>query len=440
MTTSTPPASLKQKTLAALPWAAAVTGLGGAAAINQTMPNTVDTNTAALGLAIAGLVASSKILGNAAEDFGNKTGMPGAALGVMLGFMSSVPELAVTINACLQGEAGLGIGNVTGSNIANPFLAMALPMMIFGMKVADGTIDNMSYDNRFMVGAGLMIPALAMADQFGLASMDMVNVMPGYAMLGLLGAYVYGKVKGWDKPKLALARPAPVKPVPAEPSPLPKDIEKSLIKRLEQLAAENEGKIAAADPVTNETFDALEKKLGTEIPAAERETYLQKYAGPLARMGIGAAGLIAAADLIVNNGTLAATGAGFDPTLVGTIAVAVGTSLPEIFINIDAFARKKYDQAFGNVLGSNVFNVLMIAGVAAVYLKADLPEAFQLLNEDGGVNLKGVVNDGFLIAATLYMGALAKNPAAASKYARLIGAAGVGAYAGFTGLSYVLGG
>ena len=70
-------------------------------------------------------------------------------------------------------------------------------------------------------------------------------------------------------------------------------------------------------------------------------------------------------DFVVNSAVAIATAAGLSQTLIGLTIVALGTSLPELATSVVAAKKGELDMAVGNVVGSNVFNILMILGVAA---------------------------------------------------------------------------
>ena len=70
-------------------------------------------------------------------------------------------------------------------------------------------------------------------------------------------------------------------------------------------------------------------------------------------------------DFVVNSAVAIATAAGLSQTLIGLTIVACGTSLPELATSVVAAKKGELDMAVGNVVGSNVFNILMILGVAA---------------------------------------------------------------------------
>ncbi|WP_017727791.1 calcium/sodium antiporter [Halalkalibacterium ligniniphilum] len=81
---------------------------------------------------------------------------------------------------------------------------------------------------------------------------------------------------------------------------------------------------------------------------------------------IGLTAIIFGGDLVVNNSTAIAYTLGMSETLVGLTIVAVGTSLPELVTSITAAIKKESEIALGNIVGSNIFNILFILGISSV--------------------------------------------------------------------------
>jgi cation:H+ antiporter len=80
----------------------------------------------------------------------------------------------------------------------------------------------------------------------------------------------------------------------------------------------------------------------------------------------GLAALVVGADLLVRGASKLALGFGISPLVVGLTIVAFGTSAPEMAVSVGAVLEGKTDIAIGNVVGSNVFNVLFILGLSAL--------------------------------------------------------------------------
>ncbi|MFC4725371.1 calcium/sodium antiporter [Glycocaulis abyssi] len=105
----------------------------------------------------------------------------------------------------------------------------------------------------------------------------------------------------------------------------------------------------------------------------------------LAFLGAGFAGVIFGAGLLVDGAVSAATALGVPQAVIGLTIVAVGTSLPELAASLSAARRGEGDIAFGNIVGSNIFNILGILGVTA--LVSPLQVTGGLAGSDLGVML-----------------------------------------------------
>ncbi len=91
---------------------------------------------------------------------------------------------------------------------------------------------------------------------------------------------------------------------------------------------------------------------------------------------VGLIGLPLGASLLVENASAIATRMGVSDTIIGLTLVAVGTSLPELATTVVAAMRKHADVALGNVIGSNLFNLLLIVGIAGLVGPIPVPESF----------------------------------------------------------------
>ncbi len=91
---------------------------------------------------------------------------------------------------------------------------------------------------------------------------------------------------------------------------------------------------------------------------------------------LGMIGLPIGAELLVRNSVLIATDFGLSEAVIGLTLVAIGTSLPELATTVMAAYRRQADVALGNVIGSNMFNLLGIVGVGALFGKLPIPHPF----------------------------------------------------------------
>lgn len=104
----------------------------------------------------------------------------------------------------------------------------------------------------------------------------------------------------------------------------------------------------------------------TEMPEpSEAEKNINVFIKLLLIVG-GAAGIVIGGQLVVNSATEIATSLGMSQKLVGLTIVAMGTSLPELVTSVVAALKGENDIALGNVLGSNIFNIILILGASSI--------------------------------------------------------------------------
>jgi cation:H+ antiporter len=149
--------------------------------------------------------------------------------------------------------------------------------------------------------------------------------------------------------------------------------------------------------------------------------------GPL-RMALfllgGLVALIAGAWLLVEGATGIATALGISETVIGLTIVAVGTSLPELATSVAAARKGEAELALGNVLGSNVFNILAILGLTAAIVPIPVPEGLS------PVDLVAMAASAAALLAVLFLGRIGRG----------VGAAFLLAYAGYIGWLALAGG
>lgn len=109
----------------------------------------------------------------------------------------------------------------------------------------------------------------------------------------------------------------------------------------------------------------------------------------------GASGIVIGGDMVVDNARSIALYAGMSDTLAGLTICAVGTSLPELVTSVAASKKGENDMAVGNVIGSNIFNVLGIPGISGMITPIDLTAA------GDGSDINALIDGTLLIAASI---------------------------------------
>jgi len=258
---------------------------------------------------LVALVAGAELLVRGAARIAARTGVSSVVIGLtVVAFGTSTPELAVSVQATLDGRGELAIGNAVGSNIANVLLILGVAALVGGGLVVAQRIVRI--DVPIMIGASVLVLVLALDGALGRAE--------GALLVGLLIAYTVWTIRG---------------------------------------ARRDAGEILA------EYDEALD-------PAALRRT---PVAVDVALVLAGLVLLAVGARWLVGSASTIAADLGASDLVIGLTVVAIGTSMPELATSVVAARRGERDIAVGNVVGSNVFNLLGVIGVSAIVGSTALP-------------------------------------------------------------------
>ena len=119
-------------------------------------------------------------------------------------------------------------------------------------------------------------------------------------------------------------------------------------------------------------------------PEEEEQTDLQKTTPKyfllkaIVMSVVGLAAIIWGSDLAVDGATGLAKLIGVNDRIIGLTVIALGTSLPELFTSVAAAMKKNCDIAIGNIIGSNIFNILMVVGLSSVIVDVPFVSAFRI--------------------------------------------------------------
>ena len=126
-------------------------------------------------------------------------------------------------------------------------------------------------------------------------------------------------------------------------------------------------------------FKGIGKGTNQETEQAQEEVEEVKSYSWIASIGLFAGGIVGlyfGSELLVNNAVLISKEYGVSERIIGVTIVAIGTSLPELVTSIIAALSKRTDLALGNILGSNIMNILSIIGLTAIIKPIAVSEAF----------------------------------------------------------------
>lgn len=265
-----------------------------------------------LGIGLAALMFGGEWLVKGSVGLAARLGVAPIVIGLtVVAFGTSTPELVVNLSAGLRGNSSIGFGNVVGSNIANVGLLLGLSALLAPLSI-----------HRVIV--------MREIPMMNLACLAMLALGAG----GVLGAENAGYTRGDGVMLLLLFSVF-----------LYYTVTEALLR---SRAEEPEGDSMSARPLS-----------ATKI---------------LLFIGGGLGALILGGESTVAGATSIARSLGIAETVIALTIVALGTSLPELATTLSAARSGQGDIAIGNIVGSNIFNLLFIWGISVVVAPAAVPE------------------------------------------------------------------
>ncbi|RDV39872.1 sodium:calcium antiporter [Bradymonadaceae bacterium TMQ3] len=272
----------------------------------------------ALALVLVGFVVlmlGAEVLVRGASALALAMGISPLVVGLtVVALGTSAPEIAVSVGAALGGTGDLALGNVIGSNIFNVLFILGLSALITPLVVHNAIVRR---DVPVMIAASVLV--------WWMARDGILVRVEAVALCGGLVAYI-----------VALLLEARASPEP---------LDAALIDAAAEHASSDDASASDA-PIRS---DGWKQRLFqvTMLPA-------------------GAGLLVIGAGWLVDGAKTIALGLGVSELVVGLTLVAAGTSLPEVATSVLAGVRGQRDLAVGNVIGSNIFNLLAVLGAAGV--------------------------------------------------------------------------
>lgn len=263
---------------------------------------------------IALLVVGAEVLVKGASRLARAIGISPFVVGLtVVAFGTSAPELGGSLRAVFEDEAALAVGAVIGSNIANIGLILGVTAIICPIAVKLSVIRK---EAAIMIGATVATVPLMIG--------GLNRIEGGLLFAGLLAflifAYVNGKKSGDGDEAAELDRAA----------------------------------------------QELDDEIGTSDDNARIGISVLFVAAGLAMLFFGS-------DWLVDGASSLAEMVGVPAAVIGLSLVAFGTSVPELALSALAALRKEPDIAIGNIIGSNIFNLLCVLGVTALFAPDALP-------------------------------------------------------------------
>jgi cation:H+ antiporter len=231
----------------------------------------------------------------------------------VVAFGTSAPELVVSVVSSLKGKSMIAVGNVVGSNICNIALVLAVSALLNPIKSHSSVVRR---DIPIMLVISLYLMVLSFNSHLG--RLEGFSLFAGVIVYTVMNYY-------W---------------------------------------------------VRKDTIDDAGGK-GEDIAGEVADIgFVQTRGRQLLFIGAGIVGVVAGAEIVVDAVVKIMTIIGVSEKFIGLTIVAFGTSLPELATSVVAAIRKEMDISIGNLVGSNVFNILSVIGAAALVRPIPIPGGF----------------------------------------------------------------
>ncbi len=233
--------------------------------------------------------------------------VPSIIIGLTIVAMgTSLPETAVSVSASLAGNNELAVSNVVGSNIFNLMVVIGVCAILATVNVARETIRRDIPLSLICAGFLMLLGIIGLGDKTGMT----LGHLDGVIFIVLFACYIIYMVRTAMK-------------------------------------ASKEGKKVEIEGGSDEEIKLV------SVPVSI-----------LFIIG-GAIAIAVGGDVTVDAASRIASDLGMSQTLIGLTIVSIGTSLPELVTSIVAARKNEVDMALGNAIGSNIFNILMVLGIAS---------------------------------------------------------------------------
>lgn len=261
-------------------------------------------------LGIILLIKGADWLVDGASSLAKKLGVSTLVIGLtVVAFGTSMPELIVNIMAAINNASGVAFGNIIGSNISNILLVLGATALIYNLKIKK-TIIKKGIPFAFLS----VIVLLVLANK----KSGFITRLDGIIMLLFFAIFLY---------------------------------------------------------YTYEIFTSSKNRRAKRAEKKSKKIEIQKHSNLIiSLMLIG--GLIAlyfGGIWTVKGAVFIAKQFGLSQFLISATIIAIGTSLPELITSITAALRKDADMAIGNIIGSNIFNILWVLGITSIISPIAIP-------------------------------------------------------------------
>lgn len=270
-------------------------------------------------------------LTDGAVNIATRFGVSQMVIGLTIVAMgTSMPEFCVSMVSALKGTPDLAVGNVVGSNTLNTLLIVGCSALVAPIMVKRSSVKR---DIPFAVVASLLMLLFCLDGAIG--RVDAAVFFAGFCLF-MFVTLKYAKTTEEHAASVATMGAA--------------------------MATAAAASTSVSEASTSHTSAP---KASTSQPSAP-EASVASMLKAVVMLVVGLLCLIAGSNMFVDNASFVASSLGVSDAVIGLTIVAGGTSLPELATSMVSAKKGNSDIAIGNVIGSNVFNILMIIGITGL--------------------------------------------------------------------------
>ncbi|MDD3339946.1 MAG: calcium/sodium antiporter [Lachnospiraceae bacterium] len=248
------------------------------------------------------LIKGADFFVDGAADVARKLKIPSIIIGLtVVAFGTSLPEASVSITAAINGSNELALSNVIGSNIFNLLIVVGVSAALRPILVRKSVLK---FDFPYSILITVVLLLMCIPTMFQGSVQSVIQKWEGFVLLAFFVFYLIITVRS-------------------------------------ALKARKEHVDSPEDNISHPTWQIIVFII------------------------LGLAGIVIGGDLVVDSASAIAISWGWSETFVGLTIVALGTSLPELVTSVIAAGKGESDLALGNVVGSNIFNILLVLGASS---------------------------------------------------------------------------
>jgi len=265
-----------------------------------------------------------------AANLARSLGISAVVIGLtVVAFGTSAPELVVSLISSIQDKSMIAVGNVVGSNICNIALVLGSAAVLIPITAHRSVVRR---DIPLMIGISLYLLLLSLDSR--ISRIEGITLFAGVILYTVYNYYISAKEN--QAPK-------------RQASNLP------------------DAGGGGCDTAGSEASGALQ---------AEKIEVIGSRSQQIGMIIAGIAGVVVGADTLIDAAVAIMKNFGVSEKFIGLTVVAFGTSLPELATSVVAAAKKQMDISIGNLVGSNVFNILFVIGAAGIVRPIPIPGGF----------------------------------------------------------------